>query len=115
MGRRVLFTTTGGLGRVLPSVALARAVMARGHDVMWAAPPDAVGHVRRAGIDAVAIGTARLPGAADARRRYPESDSLPPHEVPAAMFGKPPCRRPTTSPSSWSRCPWEDATAAGYT
>jgi UDP:flavonoid glycosyltransferase YjiC (YdhE family) len=63
-------------------------MVARGHDVVWAAPPDAVEHVGRAGLDAVAIGAARLTQPADALRRYPEVGSLPPNEVRAAMFGK---------------------------
>ncbi len=114
MRPRVLFTTTGGLGHVLPSVALARASAARGHDVLWAVPPEGLGPVRRAGIEAVAIGTAGLTHPADARRLYPEIDSLPPDELRAALFGKlfgapwprrccwPTwCRSPSTGDPTW--------------
>jgi hypothetical protein len=38
MGRRVLFTAPAGLGHIHPMVPLARAMVARGHDVLWAVP-----------------------------------------------------------------------------
>lgn len=55
----------------------------RGHDVLWAVPPDGVDHVQRTGIRAAATGTAGLTHPAEVRRRYPELDSLPPDEAPA--------------------------------
>ncbi len=85
---RVLFTTPAGLGHIFPTVPLARAMVARGHDVLWAAPPDAVGHIERSGIRAAAIGTDRLTQPADALRRYPKLRSMSPAEAPDAMFGK---------------------------
>jgi len=88
MGIRVLFTTPAGLGHIHPTVPLARAVVARGHDVLWAVPPDGFDHVERAGIRAVAIGAAGLTQPAEVRRRYPELASLSPSEVPDVLFGK---------------------------
>ena len=88
MGRRVLFTTTAGLGHIHPMVPLARSMVARGHDVLWAVPADAVGHVERTGIRAVAIAAAALTNPADVRGRYPELNVLPPLEVGDVMFGK---------------------------
>jgi UDP:flavonoid glycosyltransferase YjiC (YdhE family) len=88
MGMRVLFTSTAGLGHIHPTVPLAQAMAARGHDVVWAVLPEGVEHVERAGIRAVAIGTPGLTTPAEARRRYPEVAALPPTEVPDAMFGK---------------------------
>jgi UDP:flavonoid glycosyltransferase YjiC (YdhE family) len=85
---RVLLATPSLLGHVNPMVPLARAMVARGHDVLWAIPMDGVGHVERMGIRAVAAGSPGLTNLADARRRYSELASLPSHEVPDAMFGK---------------------------
>lgn len=85
---RVLFTTSAGLGHIHPTVPLAQAMVERGHDVLWAVPPDGVDHVQRAGISAVATGTAGLTHPAEVRRRYPELNSLAPVEVPEVMFAK---------------------------
>ena len=85
---RVLFTTPAGLGHIHPTVPLAQAMVARGHDVLWAAPPDGVEPVERAGIRAVAVGTAGLTYPQDMLRRYPEVAALPPAERPDHLFGK---------------------------
>jgi len=69
-------------------VPLARAMVARGHDVLWAVPSDRVGRVERTGIRVVAAGPPELTRPAEVRRRYPELDALPPVEVPEVMFGK---------------------------
>ena len=88
MGMRVLFTSPSGLGHIHPMVPLAKAMAARGHEVLWATPADGVGHVERTGIAAVVAGPAGLPGPAEVRRRYPELDALPLTEMPDVMFGK---------------------------
>jgi UDP:flavonoid glycosyltransferase YjiC (YdhE family) len=88
MPKRVLFTTPAGLGHIHPTVPLAQALVARGHDVVWAVPPDGVDHVRRAGIRAEPVGTAGLMNVGEVLRRYPELQALPPLEVPEVMFGK---------------------------
>ena len=88
MAMRVLCTTTAGLGHIHPMVPLARAIAARGHDVLWALPADGVDHVERAGIGAVAIAPAGLTRLADVMRRHPEVGALPPAEVPDVMFAK---------------------------
>ena len=88
MGRRVLFTSPAGLGHIHPMVPLARAMVARGHEVLWAVPADGVDHVERTGIGAVAVAPAGLTSVTDVRQRYPELDALPPLEVGDVMFGK---------------------------
>lgn len=88
MAMRVLFTTSAGLGHIHPTVPLAQAMAARGHEVVWAVPPDGVDHVEKAGIRAVAVGTAGLTQPAEVRRRWPEIGALPPAEQPDVMFGK---------------------------
>jgi UDP:flavonoid glycosyltransferase YjiC (YdhE family) len=87
-GQGVLFTAPAGLGHIHPMVPLARAMVARGSDVLWATPADGVGHVERAGISAVAAGPAGLPGPAEVQRQYPELDALPPIEMLDVRFGK---------------------------
>jgi UDP:flavonoid glycosyltransferase YjiC (YdhE family) len=88
MGWRVLFTAPAGLGHIHPMVPLAQAMVARGHDVMWAVPADGVGHVERAGIRAVATGAAGLTRPADVRLLYPELDALSAVEMLDVRFGK---------------------------
>ena len=85
---RVLVTSPAGAGHVNPMVPLVRAIAARGHDVLWAVPPEGVALLERIGIRAVATGPPGIPGPAEARRLYPELDALAPAEVPALMFGK---------------------------
>ena len=85
---RVLFTSPAGLGHIHPMVPLARAMVARGHDVLWAAPADGVEHVERAGLRSVTTGAAGLTRPADVRRRFPELDALSPGEIPDVLFGK---------------------------
>ena len=69
-------------------VPLARAMVARGHEVLWAIPADGVDHVEQTGIRAVAVAPAGLTSVTDVRQRYPELDALPPLEVGDVMFGK---------------------------
>jgi UDP:flavonoid glycosyltransferase YjiC (YdhE family) len=65
---RVLFSSTWGYGHVFPMVPLARALVAAGHTVLWAASGDARQVVAAAGIDAVPAGLDG-PGVADTQRR----------------------------------------------
>jgi UDP:flavonoid glycosyltransferase YjiC (YdhE family) len=88
MGRKVLLTSPAGLGHIHPMVPLARAMVARGHEALWAVPADGVDHVERTGIRAVAVAPAGLTSVTDVRQRYPELDTLPPLEVGDVMFGK---------------------------
>jgi UDP:flavonoid glycosyltransferase YjiC (YdhE family) len=53
---RVLVTSTSGYGHVLPMVPLARALLAAGHDVLWATAADAGRRVAAAGIPVAAAG-----------------------------------------------------------
>jgi UDP:flavonoid glycosyltransferase YjiC (YdhE family) len=53
---RVLVSSTAGHGHVLPMVPLARALVAAGHDVLWATGADALPLVTEAGVEATAAG-----------------------------------------------------------
>ncbi|GAB3264151.1 glycosyltransferase [Nocardioides dilutus] len=55
---RVLFSSTTGVGHVLPMIPLARAFAAAGHDVLWATGTDAVPLVEDAGLTSVPCGPA---------------------------------------------------------
>ena len=88
MGMRVLFTSPAGLGHVHPMVPLARAVAARGHDILWALPPRGVDTVEKAGLRALPAGPPEAFYPGDVLRRYPELGELPPTEMPEVMFGK---------------------------
>ena len=83
---RVLITTTSGLGHVLPMVPLARAVQARGHDVLWATSAETCDWVEEAGISARPAGMALKDRQQEFWRRNPEARSLPPEKVPEIMF-----------------------------
>jgi UDP:flavonoid glycosyltransferase YjiC (YdhE family) len=84
---RVLVTSPGLLGHVHPMMPLASAMVARGHDVLWAVPREGLGHVERKGFRAVAAGASEL-GPAAVLRRYPELRDLPLAQAPEAMFAK---------------------------
>jgi UDP:flavonoid glycosyltransferase YjiC (YdhE family) len=83
---RVLFSSTFGYGHVFPMVPLARAFVAAGHDVWWAASGAAPAVVAAAGLRAVPAG---LRDAAlsevDARLRA-KAATLPPPDRAAFMF-----------------------------
>lgn len=85
---KVLLTTTAGIGHVHPMVPLARALAQRGHDVLWAAPPEAQQRITTAGISATSIGTVGLTNPASAKLQFPEMNNLAPEDVPAVMFSK---------------------------
>ena len=53
---RVLVTSTPGYGHVLPMVPLAKAMLAAGHEVLWATAADACSRVAAAGIKVTAAG-----------------------------------------------------------
>jgi len=84
---RVLFTTPAGLGHIHPSVPLAQAMVAGGHDVLWAVPRSSAPRVEQAGYRTAAMPDAAA-SPANAMERYPELADLPVLERPDAMFGK---------------------------
>ena len=53
---RVLFSSTFGVGHVLPMIPLARAFRDAGHDVLWATSAQATGLVADAGLDTAPAG-----------------------------------------------------------
>ncbi len=84
---RVLVTSPRRLGHVQPLVPLARALVARGNEVLWALPPEGVPFVEGAGLRAVPVG---LPGMIDPRKVAddPALAGLSAAEVPEVLFAK---------------------------
>jgi UDP:flavonoid glycosyltransferase YjiC (YdhE family) len=85
---RVLVTSPAALDHIHPMVPLAKAMVARGHDVLWVVPDDGVAPVEGAGIRAVRTGPPERIQPAEVRRRYPQLHDLPPVEVWDFTFGK---------------------------
>ncbi|MFN2506332.1 MAG: hypothetical protein ABR540_19310 [Acidimicrobiales bacterium] len=83
---RVLFTGHGAQGHVLPLLGLARALVAEGHDVLVATASDLCPLVASHGIDTVEAGMADDAMVAEARRRWPETETLPPAAWTVRMF-----------------------------
>ena len=67
-------------------VPLARALLRCGHEVLWAAPPDAAGRIESAGVRTTPAGRPARECTADFWGRHPELRSLPPAELPDQMF-----------------------------
>jgi UDP:flavonoid glycosyltransferase YjiC (YdhE family) len=85
---RVFITSVAGTGHVFPLVPLARALSARGSDVLWGVSEQAVPLLRAADVPVVAISRDALPSPADALAAFPELKELAPHERPNAMFAR---------------------------
>jgi UDP:flavonoid glycosyltransferase YjiC (YdhE family) len=66
---RVVLASYGGRGDVEPGVVVGRELVRRGHDVRMVVPPNLVGFVEAAGLEAVAYGLDSQPSL-DAQRKY---------------------------------------------
>ena len=83
---RVLVSSTPGYGHVLPMVPLARALVAAGHDVLWATAADAAQRVAAAGIEVTAAGRTEAQ-LGDVRREIAAATAgLRPEQVPLYVF-----------------------------
>ena len=74
---RVLFSSTGGEGHVQPMLPLAAALRDQGHDVLWAAPPEATHRVAAAGLEVRRSGRDVAWCGSEYARRWPEALDLP--------------------------------------
>ena len=83
---RVLVTSTPGYGHILPMVPLARALLAAGHEVLWATAADACSRVAAAGIEVTEAGRTDEQ-MADARREIATATAdMRPEELPRYVF-----------------------------
>ena len=83
---RVLFSSTSGLGHVLPMVPLAAAMRDRGHDVLWATGNEARPQLDAADFPSIPAGRPMAERHAEYRRRWPESVALVGKALPEHMF-----------------------------
>ena len=79
---RVLVTTTPGRGHYHPMVPLAKAIAARGHDLLWAAPEEVCQRLRDQGFEASAAGLAEGATGVDMIERFPELLTMAESERP---------------------------------
>ena len=83
---RVLVSSTVGYGHVFPMVPLARALVAAGHDVLWATGEDTCRVVEAAGLKSAAAGATLADvalGRVEARGR---AEGLRPEQIPEFVF-----------------------------
>ncbi|MBK5306913.1 MAG: glycosyltransferase family 1 protein [Frankiaceae bacterium] len=85
---KVLVTSPAGAGHVNQMVPLAKALVSRGLDVLWAVPDRGAASIRAAGIPVSPLPFPAPATPAELRQRYPELAELPPAEVPDLMFAK---------------------------
>ena len=71
---RVLFTSTAGLGHLLPLIPFAHALLAAGHDVEVACPAERAEHVSQTGLRHVVVDSPTEADRAAARHRLPSDD-----------------------------------------
>lgn len=74
---RVLFTSTPGWGHVHPMVPLARALLERDDEVLWATAADVCARLEREGFRTSAAGLSERDGMSELSRRFPEVQALP--------------------------------------
>lgn len=84
----MLITSPAGFGHVQPVVPLARAIVERGHDVLWACPADGVAAVQDRGLRAVGTASALPVGPALVRQRFPDLGEPSSAEDWDVMFAK---------------------------
>jgi UDP:flavonoid glycosyltransferase YjiC (YdhE family) len=85
-GMRVLFTATSGWGHIHPMVPLARALVDRGDEVLWATGADGCERLAREGFKTAPAGLADREAMAEFYRRFPEVKSVPPPQRSDFMF-----------------------------
>jgi UDP:flavonoid glycosyltransferase YjiC (YdhE family) len=83
---RVLVTSTPGYGHVLPMVPLARALLAAGHEVLWATAADACQRVAAAGIEVTAAGRTEEQMVDTRRAIAAATVGMPPEQFPLYVF-----------------------------
>jgi UDP:flavonoid glycosyltransferase YjiC (YdhE family) len=83
---RVLVVTTAGTGHILPTLPVALALRAAGHDVGWATAPESHAVVERHGFATSAVGMGLRDRHERFGRSYGHAFTLPPPERRPVMF-----------------------------
>jgi UDP:flavonoid glycosyltransferase YjiC (YdhE family) len=81
-----MFSSTAGLGHVLPLLPLARATHKRGHEVVWATAGEVCPRIAAAGLDTRPVGLPVDRCLGDYARRWPEGGALEGRAAAAHMF-----------------------------
>ena len=82
----VLISTVPAIGHLHPVVPLARALVARGHEVRWATGPDGCPIVAAAGFTAMPCGSSAAASRDEYYLRFPVARELRPEQLPGHMF-----------------------------
>src|SRR5262249_39240564 len=85
---RLLFSSTGGYGHLLPMLPLAVAARERGHHVLWATAREACRAIEAAGLGAAPAGASADHCLAEYARRWPEAAELEGRSATTHMFGR---------------------------
>jgi len=85
---RVLFTAYAGYGHVAPMLAVARALLTEGHDVLFAVSEDLCPAVASDGIPVASAGLRDVDVVGAARARWPEAASAPARTWTPRMFAE---------------------------
>ncbi len=83
---RILFSATSGWGHIHPMVPLARALVDRGDEVLWATGADGCERLAREGFKTAPAGLGDREAMAEFYRRFPEVKSVPPPQRSDFMF-----------------------------
>ncbi len=83
---RVLFSSTAGQGHAQPMFPLATAFRDQGHDVLWAAPPEAHARIGAAGFEVRRSGQDVAWCGGEYARRWPGALGLPVEEAVLHMY-----------------------------
>lgn len=82
----MLVSSSSGYGHLLPMVPLARALVAAGHQVLWATGPDACHLVSATGMDCRPAGLGEDEREAARRKLRAAAEDVRPHELAAYVF-----------------------------
>ena len=85
---RLMFSSTGGWGHVLPMLPLALAAREGGHDVLWVSAAEVCPLIEAEGITAAPAGRSAENCLAEYARRWPEAAALEGRAASAHMFGR---------------------------
>jgi UDP:flavonoid glycosyltransferase YjiC (YdhE family) len=85
---RLMFSSTGGWGHVLPMLPLAVGAREHGHDVLWGTAAEACPLVAAEGVAAAPVGISAGNCLARYARRWPEAVGLEGRAASAHMFGR---------------------------
>lgn len=85
---RLMLSSTGGYGHVLPMLPLALAALERGHEVLWVTAAESCPLIEAEGIATAPAGKSAEGCLAEYARRWPDAAGLEGRAATAHMFGR---------------------------